>query len=129
MVWAIPVVLVFLPVIGIYLTRNLGRHPAPAVPEVGAWRPAEVRVLMVFAATALLWVTRQEPFGGWAGAARHQNSEDYMVAFLAVTTLFLIPDGKGDRLLDWDTATKIPWGMLILFGAGIAIARPSPHRA
>jgi len=36
--------------------------------------------------------------------------------------MFLVPDGRGERLLDWETATKIPWGMLILFGAGIAIA-------
>jgi sodium-dependent dicarboxylate transporter 2/3/5 len=37
--------------------------------------------------------------------------------------MFLIPNGKGERLLDWETATKIPWGMLILFGGGIAIAK------
>ncbi|MDZ7670205.1 MAG: SLC13 family permease [Gammaproteobacteria bacterium] len=122
MIWAIPVVLAFLPVIGFYLTRNLGRHAPPAMPPVGAWTRAEVRVLMVFVATAVLWITRQEPLGGWAGALGISNSQDYMVAFLAVTTLFMIPDGKGERLLDWETATKIPWGMLILFGAGIAIA-------
>lgn len=122
MIWAIPVVLAFLPVIGFYLTRKLGRHAPPAMPPVGAWTSAEVRVLMVFTATAVLWITRQEPLGGWAGALGISNSQDYMVAFLAVTTLFIIPDGKGERLLDWETATKIPWGMLILFGAGIAIA-------
>ena len=37
--------------------------------------------------------------------------------------LFVIPDGKSGRLLDWDTANRIPWGLLILFGGGIAIAR------
>jgi sodium-dependent dicarboxylate transporter 2/3/5 len=36
--------------------------------------------------------------------------------------MFIVPNGKGGRLLDWDTAQKIPWGMLILFGGGIAIA-------
>ena len=92
------------------------------MPPVGAWTAAERRVLMVFAATALAWITRQEPLGGWAGLLGIENSQDYMVAFLAVTTLFLIPDGKGERLLDWDSAVRIPWGMLILFGAGIAIA-------
>ncbi len=122
MLWAVPVVLVFLPLIGFYLTRRLGSHPAPKMPPVGAWTLAEKRVLAVFAATALLWITRLEPFGGWAGMLGISESQDYMVAFLAVTTLFLIPDGKGARLLDWDTATRIPWGMLILFGAGIAIA-------
>jgi sodium-dependent dicarboxylate transporter 2/3/5 len=34
----------------------------------------------------------------------------------------LVPDGEGGRVLDWETASKIPWGLLILFGGGIAIA-------
>jgi solute carrier family 13 (sodium-dependent dicarboxylate transporter), member 2/3/5 len=122
MAWAVPIVLVFLPLMGIYLTRSLGSHSAPEMPHPGAWRPAEVRVLTVFAMTALAWITRLEPFGGWAGLFGIDNSDDYMVAFLAVVALFLIPDGKGERLLDWETAARIPWGMLILFGAGIAIA-------
>ena len=37
--------------------------------------------------------------------------------------MFLIPNGKGGRLLDWQTANRIPWGLLILFGGGLAIAR------
>ena len=51
-----------------------------------------------------------------------------MVAFLAVVALFLIPSGnitktgESERLLDWETAERIPWGMLLLFGAGITIA-------
>jgi solute carrier family 13 (sodium-dependent dicarboxylate transporter), member 2/3/5 len=122
MMWAVPIVLAFIPAIAIYLTRRLGNHPAPAMPHPGAWRPAEVRVLTVFALTALFWVTRLEPFGGWSGLFGIENSDDYMVAFLAVVVLFLTPDGKGERLLDWETAARIPWGMLILFGAGIAIA-------
>lgn len=122
MMWGVPVVLAFLPVIGFYLTRHLRHHGAVAVPEVGPWQPGEVRVLLVFAATALLWVTRQEPLGGWAALLGVAHSQDYMVAFLAVTVLFLIPDGRGERLLDWESASRIPWGMLILFGAGIAIA-------
>ncbi len=122
MAWAVPVVLVFLPIIGLYLTRALRHRGAVAVPEVGPWQPGEVRVLAVFAATALLWITRLEPFGGWTGMLGITGSEDYMVAFVAVVALFLIPDGRGERLLDWETATRIPWGMLILFGAGIAIA-------
>jgi solute carrier family 13 (sodium-dependent dicarboxylate transporter), member 2/3/5 len=122
MAWAVPIVLVFLPLMGLYLTRRLGNHPAPEMPHPGAWRPAEVRVLTIFALTALAWITRLEPLGGWAGLFGIENSDDYMVAFLAVVALFLIPDGRGERLLDWETAARIPWGMLILFGAGIAIA-------
>ena len=37
--------------------------------------------------------------------------------------VILVPDGEGGQLLDWPTAAKIPWGLLILFGGGIAIAR------
>jgi solute carrier family 13 (sodium-dependent dicarboxylate transporter), member 2/3/5 len=122
MMWGVPVVLTFLPVMALYLTRRLAGHPAPAMPAVGPWTPAETRVLLVFAMTATLWVTHQGPFGGWSGMLGVAHSDDYMVAFIAVVTLFLIPDGKGERLLDWDTAARIPWGMLILFGAGIAIA-------
>ena len=77
---------------------------------------------MVFSLTALCWMTRSEPFGGWTAWLNLPYSNDAIVAFLGVVALFLIPDGEGDRLLDWDTANKIPWGMLILFGAGISIA-------
>ena len=48
---------------------------------------------------------------------------DSTVALAAVVALFLIPNGKGGRMLDWETASKIPWGLLILFGGGIGIAR------
>jgi len=122
MAWAVPVVLVFVPVAALWLTRNLRHQGVPELPAVGPWRAAEVRVLMVFATTALLWVTRQEPFGGWSEWLGVAYSDDYMVAFLAVAALFLIPDGAGSKLLDWESAERIPWGMLILFGAGIAIA-------
>ena len=66
MLWGIPVVLVMLPLVGLWLTRRLGHHAAPQMPEVGAWQPAEVRVLLIFAATAFLWITRKEPLGGWS---------------------------------------------------------------
>ena len=50
------------------------------------------------------------------------QTNDAMVALLAVVVMFVVPNGKGEKLLDWETATRIPWGMLILFGAGITIA-------
>ena len=122
MTWAIPIVLVFLPVMAFYLTRGLSHQGAVNLPEVGRWQSAEVRVLMVFAATAFCWVTRQEPFGGWTALFDLRATNDAMVALVAVVVMFLVPDGKGSRLLDWETAERIPWGMLILFGAGITIA-------
>ncbi|MEZ5549268.1 MAG: SLC13 family permease [Pseudomonadales bacterium] len=122
MSWAVPIVLVFLPIMALYLTRRLSFQGTVKLPTVGAWQASEVRVLTVFGLTALAWVTRSQPFGGWSGLFDLPHTDDAMVALLAVVVMFLVPDGKGKQLLDWETAEQIPWGMLILFGAGIAIA-------
>jgi sodium-dependent dicarboxylate transporter 2/3/5 len=122
MSWGVPVVLVFLPLMGLWLTRNLDYKGAIELPQVGAWRAEERRVMAVFASTAVLWITRKEPFGGWAALIDAPYTNDAMVAFAAVIVMFIVPNGKGGRLLDWESAQRIPWGMLILFGGGIAIA-------
>jgi len=122
MLWTLPIVAILLPLAGLWVTRRLHQTGQFPLPEVGRWQTAEVRVTWVFGLTALCWVTRTEPFGGWTTWLALPYSNDAIVAFLGVIALFLIPDGKGDRLLDWETANRIPWGMLILFGAGISIA-------
>jgi sodium-dependent dicarboxylate transporter 2/3/5 len=122
MKWGIPVVIVFVPLIGLWLTRNLGAGERLELPEVGAWRVEEKRTLMVFGLTAVAWITRNDPFGGWSGWLNLPQANDASVALLAVAALFLTPNGKGERLLDWDTAVRIPWGILILFSGGICIA-------
>jgi sodium-dependent dicarboxylate transporter 2/3/5 len=66
MSWGVPVVLLLVPLIAWSLTRGLGGSTTISLPEVGAWRPAERRVLGVFALTAVAWITRAEPFGGWS---------------------------------------------------------------
>ena len=123
MTWGIPVVLVFLPVVGFWLTRNLRYTGGVDLPEVGDWKTAERRVMYVFALTAFAWITRSEPFGGWSALFSLDQTNDSMVALSAVVIMFLVPDGDGKKLLDWDTAKKIEWGLLILFGGGIAIAK------
>lgn len=122
MLWGLPVVFIFIPLMALWLTRNLNYKTNIQLPEVGRWTKAEFRVLLVFALTALAWVFRTAPFGGWEAWFNVPYSNDYIVAFAGVMLLFLIPDGGGKRLLDWESATKIPWGMLILFGAGLSIA-------
>ena len=73
-------------------------------------------------------MTRKGPWGGWSEWLSLPYANDAMVAFLAVIALFVVPSGEKDsngdpeRLLDWHTAERIPWGMLLLFGAGITIA-------
>jgi sodium-dependent dicarboxylate transporter 2/3/5 len=70
-------------------------------------------------------MTRTQPFGGWTGVLGVTGVGDDTVALAAVIVLFVVPSGRrpGDRLLDWESASTIPWGLLILFGGGIAIAR------
>lgn len=122
MSWGIPVILLFLPLMALWLTRNLSHSGHIDLPAVGAWSSEEKRVLLVFLCTAILWITRNSPFGGWTALSGVSYSNDAIVALLAVVAMFIIPNGKGSTLLTWKTAVKIPWGVLILFGGGIAIA-------
>ena len=118
----IPVVVLGIPVTALWLTRNLRGAQPIALQAAEPWRSPEVRVLAVFGVTILAWITRTEPFGGWAGLLDVGLAGESTVALAAVVAMFLVPDGEGGRLLDWDTATAIPWGMLLLFAGGICIA-------
>lgn len=119
----VPIVLIVIPIMALWLTRKIKLEQAIELPKLGQWRKEESRTLWVFGLTALLWVTRKEPFDGWSGLLDIPLAGDSTVALLAVVVMFMIPNGKGSRLLDWDTAKEIPWGMLLLFAGGIAIAK------
>lgn len=122
MITGVPIVVLGVPVMWLWLTRNMGGVTTPALRDPGPWRKDERRTLMVFALAIVLWVTRAEPFGGWSGALAMTGAGDSTVAVLAVVIMFLVPDGKGGALLDWKSAGNIPWGMLLLFAGGICIA-------
>jgi len=98
--------------------------PSIEIPTEGEWTTAQKRTLAVFGLAALGWITRDIPFGGWSELVGANAAGDMTVAVSAALALFLIPSGEedGGRLLDWATAVNIPWGVLILFGGGLAIA-------
>lgn len=123
MSWGIPVVLLFVPITALWLTRDLKSEGRFELPQKSAWTVEQRRVLFVFLATAIVWMTRTEPFGGWRELLGVAKANDASVALLAVVAMFIVPNGKGGRLLDWDSAVKIPWGMLLLFSGGIALAK------
>ena len=123
MKWAMPIVFVMLPLAALWLTRGLKKQDNLQLPEPGTWRTEEIRTLLVFAVTALLWITRKEPFGGWSELTGMTSANDASVALLAVVAMHIIPNGKGETLVTWESASKIPWGVLILYGGGIAIAK------
>lgn len=122
MTWGLPVVIVLIAVAALWLTRGLPRTLNVRLPEVGPWRSAEKRVLLIFGLTALAWMTRSEPFGGWRALLGVPSANDASVAFLAVIALFIVRDKKGDPLITWQEAVAIPWGVLLLFAGGICLA-------
>ena len=123
MTWALPVVILLVPIIAMVLTRNLKGALSVQLPSIGTWRTEERRVMAVFCLTALAWITRSEPFGGWKTWLDIPQANDASVALLAVVVIFLTPNGKGGRLLDWKRASTIPWGVLLLFSGGICLAK------
>ncbi len=120
---SIPIIILAIPVMAMWLTRKVKLTNPIQLPKVGQWQKAEVRTLLVFSFVALLWVTRKEPFGGWSSLLDMPMIGDSSIALFGVVLMFLVSDGKGGRLLDWETAVNIPWGMLLLFAGGICLAK------
>ncbi|RYV01769.1 sodium:dicarboxylate symporter [Shewanella sp. OPT22] len=119
----VPIVVIAIPLMALWLTRNVTLNAKVELPEQGKWRSEEKRTILIFAVTILAWVTRHAPFGGWAELFQVDLAGDSTVALAAVVMMFVVPNGNGGRILDWDTAKEIPWGMLLLFAGGIALAK------
>jgi sodium-dependent dicarboxylate transporter 2/3/5 len=92
--------------------------------KLGAMNAGERATLVVFAVTVALWMTApllaQVRIGDIAPLT---GLSDAGIAVGAAIALFLIPvRGMKGALMDWETAAKLPWGVLILFGGGLALA-------
>ena len=150
MLFAIPVVLAMLPLAWIILTKFAFRFDPNLVQggqsviekerkETGAITPAEKRVAIILCTMAILWMTRQlfvnnETITSLLPFVKYLT--DSHIAVLGALAMFLIPNGmhssqtdnleddqnKGDFLLQWEDATKLPWGVLLLFGGGLSLA-------
>lgn len=86
---------------------------------------AEKMVLAVFTVLIALWMTRSitDDIPGW-GALFHGRVGDGTVSVMMATLLFIIPNKKqrGEKLMDWNKCKKLPWNIVLLLGAGFAIA-------
>jgi sodium-dependent dicarboxylate transporter 2/3/5 len=133
---ALPLVLVLLPLTWLLLTRvlypiRLGPIEAGrrlfnrALHELGPLCCGERSVLVIFLLAAASWITRPllndlELFGVRPLA----GLTDAGVAMIAALLLFVAPGDRAPRrfALDWETAVKLPWGILLLFGGGLSLA-------
>jgi sodium-dependent dicarboxylate transporter 2/3/5 len=120
--FGMPIVLASIPLLVLWLGRNLRDAPAAPLPDLPTMSAGERRVLCIFGIVALLWIFRTDPFGGWREWLGLRGASDASVALLGALAMALCPNGKGGRLLSGDAAERIPWGTLILFGGGIALA-------
>lgn len=79
----------------------------------------EKTVLIVFIITALLWMTRSFLLKPLLPAI-----DDTIIALISAIVLFLLPTKgqKEKRIINWESAVKLPWGILLLFGGGLALA-------
>jgi len=131
----VPISITMVVLIWLWLSRNVKNKSKVPLPSPGVWRKEEKRTMIIFFFTALAWMTRSAPFGGWKSFFGFisendiglynllANANDASVAFIAVIILFCTPSGnkKNEKLLDWETANKIPWGLIILVGSGICL--------
>ncbi len=99
--------------------------------NLGPWVAEQKIIAFLFILLAILWFTRADlNFGffsvkGWSNLfANPKYLNDGTVAITIAVLLFLLPskNGHGKFIMDWKTAEKIPWDIILLFGGGFALA-------
>lgn len=130
MMVGVPVALAGLPVTYLILKRLFGQNVPDSFGQgksffedrfaaLGAWSKSEIRVALIFVLVALAWITRPLLMHYVTGLT------DSGIALGGALLLFMIPSGaiKGHRLLSWRDTRNLPWGVLLLFGGGLSLAR------
>ena len=89
------------------------------VKKLGKISVPEKRVLLIFILTALLWI-----FQSLINKLIPIKLDDTIVAMICAILLFVIPSGnENQEILKWKDTHAMPWGILILFGGGLALAK------
>ena len=82
------------------------------------WTKEQIRVLVLFLVIVVLWSFRG-PITNWTGITYRDEGP----AILGAILLFVLPSTKKSKLLEWKDMKKLPWGILMLFGGGLALAK------
>ena len=125
----LPVAIFLLPTVWFFLTNisfNVSKKKSNALErtiqemrgEIGSPSFTEKIVATVFFLTATFWVLRRS-----LNEIFNLNLNDTSIGLLGALLLFLIPTSKTTRACNWETANKIPWGILLLVGGGIALSK------
>ncbi len=127
---AFPLAVVVLAFAWFYLTRigfPLGRDVLPGgreaidrrLSDLGGWSRTERIVAVVFGLTAVAWIIRS-----FVLERLLPGIDDTIIAMTGGIILFLLPSGRkdGHGILRWEDAIKLPWGIVLLFGGGLALA-------
>ncbi len=137
MLFAVPLVVLFLALAWVVLISCVLDKEARAIVvmqaaidesyrELGQVTRAQWTVLSVFLVTVALWIAR-EPLTHWQWLVGMcpwvARVDDASIAIAAAVAFFLLPAGKtsGERVLDWQTANQLPWGVLVLIGGGMSL--------
>ncbi|MFC0606061.1 SLC13 family permease [Winogradskyella pulchriflava] len=124
-----PISVILLIICWIYLTRYAFKFKQKEFPggkkeienqikALGKMSYEEKAVLTVFTITAIAWICRSFLLTKWLPAI-----DDTTIAIIASILLFLIRNNKKEHaLINWEDAVKLPWGILLLFGGGMALA-------
>ena len=90
--------------------------------DIGSMSYEEKIVLTVFILTGLAWITRTFFLNKFL-----PNLDDSIIALISGISLFIFQtkskSGKNEKIMNWEDAVKLPWGILLLFGGGLAIAQ------
>ncbi|MBW3595696.1 MAG: SLC13 family permease [Planctomycetes bacterium] len=138
MMLGLPLAVIFLFIAWMFLTRvlfpiQLGELPGgralmrSELQKLGPLSRGERIVLTVFLGAAAAWICR-EPLQNWEALAARvpplARVHDTTIALAAALVLFATPVDwrRGEFVLDWPTAKKLPWDVLLLFGGGLSLA-------
>ena len=125
-IYGLPLVLIAIPLCWLILLRVQRVQPTDFDPaaaragigEAAPWSVAEKRLVPLIAAVVAAWIAL--PF--LTPLLPKDSLTDGTIAVAGALLLFVIPDGTGRAILNWDEANRAPWGVIMLFGGGLALA-------